>query len=185
MLDVVDDDADQPDAEGDGRIPALVHDPVEVGIRERPQECERHRVNGVEVVAKRLGVNDYGRHLWGRMAETGVSRIQREPESIRPSGRHPDLLTPGDAGDVIVLDAGEVPDQPPDRVRLTVETSSQLIPAEAVDDAMHDVTYPPERICENLGAGHPVDIVGARVTESAPHPAAVRTGPGRSSIMRT
>src|SRR3954468_24653419 len=38
VFQVVVGDADEPDGEGDGRVPALVDDPVEVGVRERAEE---------------------------------------------------------------------------------------------------------------------------------------------------
>jgi hypothetical protein len=50
--------------------------------------------------------------LLGTMAVAGVRRIRVESELISPNTRHPQLVSAKQFGDVVVLNAGEVPDQP-------------------------------------------------------------------------
>jgi hypothetical protein len=55
---------------------------------------------------------------------------------------------------MVVLDAGQVPKQPPDRVRFRVKTHADVIRLQAIDHSVHDVTDPPERIVQHISARH-------------------------------
>jgi hypothetical protein len=52
---------------------------------------------------------------------------------------------------VVVLDAGQVPDQPGDRVGLGVDPEGQLPRFQAVEDPVDDLTDPVEGVGEQLG----------------------------------
>jgi hypothetical protein len=66
----------------------------------------------------------------------------------------PGLLGLGDAGEVVILDAGQVPDQPGDRVGLEVDAEGQLLGREAVDHPVDSPADPAKGIDEQRGAGH-------------------------------
>ena len=51
MLQIVGDHAYEPDAEGDRRVPPLVHDPIKVGVGHAPDELERVEADSVVVPA--------------------------------------------------------------------------------------------------------------------------------------
>src|ERR1022692_2495937 len=54
VLHVVDDDADQPDAQGHGWVPALVDNPVKIGVGQPADVSGRDLVDGVVILAERL-----------------------------------------------------------------------------------------------------------------------------------
>ena len=56
MLQVVGYHTYEPHAEGNGRVPSLVHDPVQVGLGQVLYEPERVRVDGSEVPAEQLRI---------------------------------------------------------------------------------------------------------------------------------
>jgi len=104
---VVVDHAHQPDAEGYRRIPAVIHDPVEVGVGQTGDIREGRLVNGVVVLAKWLGVNHHRLNLVRRMpvpvvgGSSGSLNRSTQPADVR------DLLGPGGARDVVVPEMRE------------------------------------------------------------------------------
>ena len=67
VLRVVVDDADQAHTERNGRVPAIVHDAVEVGIVERREVGDRCVVCGVVVAEQLVGFGYYASRLLGRL----------------------------------------------------------------------------------------------------------------------
>ncbi|GAB3895503.1 hypothetical protein GCM10029964_075490 [Kibdelosporangium lantanae] len=60
----------------------------------------------------------------------------------------------GDLGDVVVLDPGEVPDEPGDRVGVLVDAERELFRGESVDGLVDYFTHPVECVNKQLRAGH-------------------------------
>jgi hypothetical protein len=84
----------------------------------------------------------------------GVLGLERQPEPLHPAPGGPDLLGLKGVGQMIVLDPGQVPDQPGDRVHLGVQAERQLLGREAVDNPADDLTDPANGIDKQLGTGH-------------------------------
>ena len=96
-------------------------------IRDRSTHVAKGRLLDRVVVAEQGDrVGGHGHDLLGPVPVPGVGDRQRQPEALRPRRRGPQLLGPGHLCDVVVLDAGQVPDQPRDRVRPVVDTEQQL-----------------------------------------------------------
>ena len=155
VLQVVGDHADQPDAQGHGRVPARVHDPVQVLVGQAGQVAERPLVDGVVIAGKQLSRLDLDRrHLAGPVPVTGRGRQERQPEAVKPAVRQPHLLGARHVRDMIVLDPGQVPDQPGDGVRGAVGPVGQLAGRQAVQALMHLVMNPAEAVGQNVCCFH-------------------------------
>ena len=112
---------------------------------------------------------------------------ERQPEPLGPALGDPDLLGAGDAGDVVVLDAGQVPDQPGDGVGLGVGSPGQVVVAEAGDEVGHllaDAARGRRRGARSRSCGHS----GTRGADTACHAAArdglVWAAPGGARARR-
>ena len=116
--------------------------------------CRVVLVDGVVVAHQLRGGRPHGRDLVGAVAVAGVPGVERQPEPLHPALGGPDLLGPEGVGQVVVLDAGQVPDQPGDRVGLGIDPEGQLPGFQAVEDPVDDLTDPVEGVGEQLGAGH-------------------------------
>lgn len=113
MLQIVGQDADQPYAQAHRGIPALVHDPLEVLGGQPAHELQGLFVHGVVVPGQQVtGVDPHLGDLRGAVPVPRVPARQIEPEALLPVLREPDLVEPRGVRDMVVLDAGEVPDQP-------------------------------------------------------------------------
>src|SRR5882757_2055540 len=155
MLEVVGDHADQPYTEGDRRVPALVHHPVQVGVGQVPHIGEGPVVHGVVVPGEQGGVGDLHLGDVGRaVAVTDGGRREGQPEALLPALRGPDLVVAGDLGDVVVLYSGEVPDQPGDRVGLAVGALGELVGGQPVDGFVHHFPDPAEGVGEQFSGVH-------------------------------
>src|SRR6266545_4796024 len=157
VLEVVADDAHQPHAQRHRRVPCLVDDAAQVGVAETLEIADRLLVDGVVVAQQQLLGGPHGGDLVGPVPVAGVQRVQRQAEPLDPVLRGPDLLDPRGVGDVVVLDARQVPDQPGDRVGPAVDPQRQLLRRQALDHVVDDLTDPAERVDEQIGAGHWVD----------------------------
>ena len=152
VLQVVGDHTDQADAEGDRRVPGRVHDPVQVGVPEGAQVADGLLVHRVVIAGQQLaGLRADGVHLLEGMPVAVVGRVEGQREPLRPPLAEPDLGPAGHVGDVIVLDPGEMPDQPGDRVALAVGPGGQLLGREPVDALGNDLTNPAEGIGQDFG----------------------------------
>ena len=93
VLQAVVGDTDQPHAEGDGRIPAPVDDPVEVGRGQPLEERPGPGPHRLQVLHQDLGaVGSDLRHLCGRVAVAVVLGVRVETEATGPPGPDPELL---------------------------------------------------------------------------------------------
>jgi hypothetical protein len=132
VLEIVGDHAHQPHPQRHRRIPGPVDDAIKIGIGELLDIANGLQVDRVVVAhQQRPGPNLYGRHLIGPVPVAGVPGVERQPEPLGPALGGPDLLGLGGVGEVVVLDAGQMPHQPGDRVRLLVEAEGQLLGREA------------------------------------------------------
>jgi hypothetical protein len=119
-----------------------------------PHKPECHLVNGIVVVAQRLCVAGDDGDLVGAMTVARVRDVQRQPEPLRPTPRRPDLVSPCDICDVVVLDPGQMPYQPGDRVGLAVEAERQFFGRQAAHREVHGVADPSERVSKQASACH-------------------------------
>jgi fructokinase len=125
VLCAVVDHADQPHAQRHRRVPALVHDPVQVRVRDLGDQLHGLLVHRVLVPGEQVpaGHRDQ-RHLVRGVPVSGVVRLERQLEPLAVLGPH--LRHPERVGQVIVLYPGQVPDQPGDGVRRRVEALREL-----------------------------------------------------------
>jgi hypothetical protein len=133
MLQAVVRDAHEPDTERDRRIPRLVDDAVEVDGTQ-PREVRRGpRVDRVEVGDQVVGpIGADRRNVGGGVTVAMVGGVWLEPEAGGPVAGLPQLGFVEELGDVVVLHACEVPDQPSDRVRVG-GSAAKLLTGQAVD----------------------------------------------------
>ncbi len=88
--------------------------------------------------------------LLGRVAVAGVGGIGGHAESARPALCDPALIPSGDLGDVIVLNPGQMPDQPRNRVGLGLRTEGQGICIQASHRLVDQFPDPVEGVGEDL-----------------------------------
>ena len=156
VLQVVGNHADQPHPEGDWRIPAGVHDPAQLRVVHPAQELHGAVVHRLVISDEQLrGDTGHLRHLVGRVAESGDRGRERQLEALEPAGVGPHLVALRDVGEVIVLHAGEVPDQPADRVRAIVHPGGQVLRSQPADNAAHRTPDASEAVDEQVNTcGH-------------------------------
>src|SRR5699024_10476997 len=88
--------------------------------------------NGVEIVFQQARVVDTDRcGLLGRVAEAEFRLVQAE--LLVPAARDPYLLGTGEVGDLQVLLAGRMPDEPGDRIRTGTDVSIQVVAVDTVE----------------------------------------------------
>jgi hypothetical protein len=64
------------------------------------------------------------------------------------------LLGARDVGHVVVLDAGQVPREPRDRVRVSVDPVRELVGRQTLDGGVHLFLHAGERVGELFGCVH-------------------------------
>src|SRR5665213_583289 len=154
VLEVVGDDADQADPDGHRRVPTGVDDPLEPVVGDRGQVGHGGGVDVLEVVEEQVGFDDDQAHLGGIVPVAGVGPIEGKVEPFGPSAVQPALVGAPEVGDVVVLDPGEVPDQPGDGVGLGVRPEGQLLGGESVGRGVHPVPDPLEGVHQKFVAAH-------------------------------
>ncbi len=90
----------------------------------------------------------------GTMAVAGVGGIGLEAAASRPVTARPDLLGVQQLGEVVVLDACGVPDEPADGVGTGFGRLAELVRAEAVQRSAGEGRDPPEEVKQELGGVH-------------------------------
>jgi hypothetical protein len=85
VLQVVGDDADQPHAQRDGRLPGRVHDSVEIIVAQAADEADGLLVHGVVIADQQLRLHPHRGHLLGGVPEAGRARAKRQPEPLAPA----------------------------------------------------------------------------------------------------
>ena len=159
VLGAVVDHADQPHAQRHGRVPALVHDPVQVRFRDAGDQPDGLLVHRVVVPGEQVpgGYRD-PRHLFRTVPVPGVVRLERQLEPLAVFGPH--LRHPERVRHVVVLHPGQVPDQPGDGVRRRVEALRQLAAGQPPHHLVHGLLDAAEGICQDFGARHPLTPFG-------------------------
>jgi hypothetical protein len=95
-----------------------------------------------------------------------VIATQAQAGPVVPAGGVPDLVDTERTGDVVVLDAGEVPDQPRDAVGPGVRQVRHVLWADAVQHVMDGLLDPAEGVAQQFdgnGRSHPSSEVRAKV----------------------
>jgi hypothetical protein len=107
---------------------------------------------------------------------------ERQPEPLHPAAGRPDLLCQRNVCDVVILDPGQVPNQPGDRVRAAVDPERQLLRRQPANDVVDGLLDPAERVGEKLSAGHRVAL-SSGVFWSVPSAGLCRPPPHLTAIM--
>jgi predicted metal-dependent HD superfamily phosphohydrolase len=166
MLLAVVDDADQPDRDGDRRIPPPVDDSLQLTSIERRQVLSRHLVNVGVVSGEQIRRHSDCGHLRGVVPEAGRALGERQVEAFSPAS--PDLAATCNVADVVVLDPRQMPDQPGDRVGLRIGPEGGDVVGQAVaqlgDGRSNAVEAVAKQRLRQLDIGHgrndgPVDLV--------------------------
>jgi hypothetical protein len=158
VLHTVVDDADQAYPERYRRRPVPVHHPLEVGVRDGGHVLNGLFVRGLVVLGQQGGNGaNRGRHggdLRAGVAVAGLQGVFRQAETSRPSSGFPHLRHAERGRDVIVLDSRQVPDQPADRIRVSVGPVGELRGRQAVGHAGHRLADPAEGVDQQVGTVH-------------------------------
>ena len=88
-------------------------------------------------------------------------RTELEPEALLEPPRRPHLLDPGHLGHVVVLDPGEVPDQPADGVGRRGRPVGHLLRAQPLEYAGHRLGHPVQRVLQQLVRDRHTPTLGA------------------------
>ena len=176
MLQVVRDHADEPDAQRDRRVPVLVHHAVEVRLAQALDVLDRMPVDGFVIPDEQVGWHPDRSHFRAGVPVAGLGWRERQPEPFGPAFRRPGLLGARHVGDVIVLDPGQVPDQPRDRVPPAVWPERQLVLGQTAHGAQHHAVDPAEHLGQQFADRHaPSSLPQAATVPPAPQPAGVVT----------
>ena len=166
VLGAVVDHADQPHAQRHRRVPALVHDPVQVRVGDPGDQPDGLLVHRVVVPGEqvRRGHGDQG-HLLRAVAVPGVVRLERQLEPLAVLGpylRHAERVR-----HVIVLHPGQVPDQPGDRVRGRVDALRQLAAGQPAHHLVHGPLDAAEGVGQDLRRSHlrPLSVKDRNLSE--------------------
>ena len=90
--------------------------------------------------------------LGGMAVAVGIAR-QVQTESVHPTAAEPDLLHPGDVGELRVLNSGTVPDQPADAVGLRRRPEEGHLIVEAVGQSIDVLDEPGDAIAQQFPGG--------------------------------
>src|SRR4029077_18317259 len=116
MLGAVVDDADQPRAGGDRRIPPRVDDAAELVRGQRRNVLQRHLLPAVVVAGQQVGRRAHLADIVWAVTVTGVVAREVETEPVDPAVARPHLFGACNVAELQVLDARAMPDQPADAV---------------------------------------------------------------------
>src|SRR6478735_3778054 len=134
VLEAVTQDAHEPYAGRDRRVPPLVDLALELRLVDGLQVARGRERHLVVVLREQRGVLDPQRgDLLARVAVADVVGAVGQAEAILEP--LPDLWLPGEVGDVVVLDPRQVPQQPPDRVAGAARAVVEGLVVDVLDDA--------------------------------------------------
>ena len=118
---------------------------------ERPSDVlGRFFEDCVVVAAEQLGSGFNQGDLVGAVAIADVEDFELQTEQISPTARDPYLFVSCHPCDVVVLDPGQMPDQPGNGVGLAISPEGQRLGINAVEDVVHLVPDPSKSIPEQL-----------------------------------
>jgi hypothetical protein len=150
VLQVVCDHAHQPDAQRHRRVEPRVDYPVELTGRQARDVPNRFFKDRVVVAAKQFSPGPNQSNLVGLMAVADVMVVERQVEPISPTARDPYLFISCNPRDMVILDPGQVPDQPRNGVGLAISPEGQRLCGNAVENVLHLVPDPAKSISEQL-----------------------------------
>ena len=104
----------------------------------------------VVVAPEQLGPGVDQGNLVGAVAVADVEDFQLQAEPISPTARDPYLFVSCHPCDVVILDPGQVPDQPGNGVGLAIGPEGQRLGGNAVEDVVHLIPDPAKSIPEQL-----------------------------------
>ena len=157
-----------------------------------PTEVDGLTVDGVVVPNQDSGTHVHGGGLLGILTIPGGQGLEREIEALGPALGHPDLFATGHCGQVIVLDPGQVPDEPGNGIGLVVDPKGQRLDGDAVEDGMDRPANSPEPFQQYPGAIHDDDLPDGdshtvrceTVSPALATPGVCSTWPGCGSVKR-
>lgn len=131
-------------------VPALVDDPIQLGLFELGEEPGDLVLNIFVVAGQLFTASLHLADLLGRVTVPGVGWSQRQSEGFHPLSTGPDLFDTRDLGDMVVHHPGQVPDEPGDRVRRRVRAVEEIFRFGPLQNPQHLLTDPSERVRQNL-----------------------------------
>jgi len=164
VLQGVRDHADQPHGERHRRVPPAVHDPRQVGVGDAADQLDRLFVHRVVVAGKHGGAGPDAGDLRGAVPVPDV--VPGQPELCLPL--RPRLCHSERVRHVVVLHAGQVPDQPGDRVGVRVEPHRQLLIGQPGDGGVHFLMHALERVYQQLRTTHKTRTLSKRTVVTRP-----------------
>src|SRR5215218_762699 len=148
MLHRVPNHTDQPDRGGHRRIPMGIDDPIQLLGSNAIQVAQRQFVNISVIVAEEVATHPDRRYLLRALAVTGSPLVKGQSEPLPPLRPH--LLNLRQVGHLIVLAAGEVPEQPGNRIGFRIRAVGGDFVSQTVGEVHHELAYPPECVSQNL-----------------------------------
>jgi hypothetical protein len=166
MLHSVSDHADQPDRRCHWRVPAGIDDPVQLLCSNPIQIAQGELMNCAVIVGEEVTASSNGRYISWTLSITGSPLAKGQAEPLPPLC--PNLLDLREVGDMIVLDPGEVPQQPGNRVRLRIGPVAGHLVGQVIGEINHKLSYPAKcidqyllrmlgHVCERYMRGEPFD----------------------------
>ena len=154
MLQVIADHADHSDPECDRRIPAAIDDPIQIHAAQTANELDGPRVHRIVVAAQQVGACDQLGYLSWTLPVADGTGVEWQREPVAPSRGEPDLILTGHLGDVVVLDSGQMPDQPCDGVGFGVESRNEVFRRQIVQGVVDEVADPRDGVDEQIDVVH-------------------------------
>src|SRR5215213_4336077 len=139
--------ADQPDRGGHWGIPTGIHDPIQLVRSDAIQVAQRQLVNISVIVAEEVATHPDRRYVLRALAVAGSPLVKRQPKPLPPL--RPGLLNLRQVGDLMVLAAGEVPEQPGNRVGFRIRAVGGDFVSQPVGEVDYELSHPPECIHQN------------------------------------
>jgi len=148
VLHRVADHADQPDSGSHRRIPASIDYPIQLGGRYAIHIAHRELMDRAVILPEKVTAYADLSNLLRALAVAGSPLAKGQAEPLPPF--RPNLLDVRQIGDMIVLDAAQVPDEPGDRVRSRIWAVGRHLVRKAVGEVDDEPTYSPEGIQQQL-----------------------------------
>src|SRR5215213_11446520 len=125
-----------------------IHDPIQLVRSDAIQVAQRQFVNISVIVAEEVATHPDRRYLLRALAVTGSPLVKRQSKPLPPL--RPRLLNLRQVGHLMVLAAGEVPEQPGNRVGFRIRAVDGDFVSQPVGEIDHELSHPPECVHQNL-----------------------------------
>src|SRR5215212_3495940 len=140
--------ADQPDRGGHWGIPTGIHDPIQLVRSNAIQVAQRQFVSIPVIVAEEVATHPDRRYLLRGLAITGSPLVKRQSKPLPPL--RPRLINLRQVGHLMVLAAGEVPEQPGNRVGFRIRAVGGDFVSQPIGEIDHELSHPPKGVSQNL-----------------------------------